>query len=67
MTQQTATNRWGVILGWIRRDGMARMRVTGVVPTPLIVDCELHFMGFASELLWDDEILTQLLSEQCDN
>ena len=25
------------------------------------IDCELHFMGFASELLCDDEILTQLL------
>ena len=50
----------GVILGWIRRDGMARMRMLGVVPTPLIVSC----------ISWDllvnycvmSEILTQLLS-----
>jgi len=39
MTQQPATKRWGVILGWIRRDGMARIRMTGVVPTPLIGAC----------------------------
>ena len=39
MTQQQATNWWGMILGWNWRDGMARMRVTGVVPTPLIVSC----------------------------
>jgi hypothetical protein len=31
------------------------------------IDCELHFMGFASELLCESDILTQLLLEQCDN
>jgi hypothetical protein len=39
MTQQTATKWWGVIVGWIRRDGMARIRMTGVIPTPLSGAC----------------------------
>ena len=30
---------WGTILGWVRRDGMARMRIIGVVPTIFIVRC----------------------------
>jgi hypothetical protein len=41
----------GGILGWIQRDGMARIRVTGVVPTPL---SGAYFMEFVSELLWDE-------------
>jgi len=31
------------------------------------IEWSMHFMGFASELLCESEILTQLLSEQCDN
>jgi len=34
---------------------------------PIPIDCEQHFMGFASELLCESDILTQLLLEQCDN
>jgi len=54
-----------VILGWIRRDGMARMRVTGVVPTPPSGACIswnllVNYYGMS-------DVLTQLLSEQCDN
>ena len=56
-----------MILGWIQRDGMARMRVTGVVPTQLSGACiswdllvNLNYYGMS-------EILTQLLSEQCAN
>ena len=33
---------WGMILGWIRRDGMARMRMIGVILTPL----SMYFKGF---------------------
>jgi hypothetical protein len=35
MTQQTVTNWRGMILGWIRREGMA-----------CLIYCGMHFMGF---------------------
>jgi len=31
------------------------------------IDWSMHFMEFVSELLCESDILTQLLSEQCDN
>jgi hypothetical protein len=31
------------------------------------IDCELHFMGFASELLCESDILSQLLLEVFNN
>ena len=31
------------------------------------IDCELHFMGFASELLCENDILSQLLLEVFNN
>ena len=54
-----------MMLGWIRRDGMARMRVTGVVPTPLSGACIswnllVNYYGMS-------EIDGQLLFEQYTN
>jgi hypothetical protein len=57
MTQQTATHWWGTILEWVWCDGMARMLMTGVVPTTYLIDCELHFIGFVCEELLCDEWL----------
>jgi len=31
------------------------------------IDCELHFMGFASELLCENDVLSQLLLEVFNN
>ena len=39
MSQQTATNWWGMIVGRVIRDGMARMRMIWGVPTSFIVRC----------------------------
>ena len=54
-----------MIVGWIRRDGMARMRVTGVVPTPPSGACIswnllVNYYGMS-------DILTQLLLEVFNN
>jgi hypothetical protein len=68
MTQQTAPKCWGMILGWIRRDGMARMLMTGVVLTS--IEWRMHFMGFVTVLQCvqcSSEIVGQLLLEQFNN
>ena len=52
------------MLGWVRCDGMARMLMTGVVPTLLIVSC-ISLNLLVNYYVMSD-ILSQLLSEQCD-
>ena len=59
------TKRWGVIVEWIRHDGMARMLMTGVIPTPLSGACICGHM-LVNYCAMSDK-LSQLLSEQCDN
>ena len=54
-----------MILVWIWRDGMARMRVTGVIPTPLSGACIswnllVNYYGMS-------EIVGQLLFEKYTN
>ena len=54
-----------MILGWIRRDGMARILMTGVILTPL------SGAAFTRCLLvnyyWMSDISTQLLLDEYDN
>jgi len=56
-----------MILGWIQRDGMARMNMIGVVPTPFIVSCISHFIGFVTVLHCENDILSQLPLEVFNN
>jgi hypothetical protein len=57
-----------MILGWIRRDGMARMLMTGVVDTDPI-EWSMHLLGrcLLVNYYWMSDISTQLILEKYDN
>jgi hypothetical protein len=50
MTQQTVPKCWGMILEWVWSDGMARILMTGVVPTPLSESVSMHLLAVCKSI-----------------